>query len=1012
MMDSISFFNPYLQKDKKYKRNQQRQYFQILPRGLIKPGACGLIKNLCNLEPRIFYREKEYLLSRDMQWPTISKTYDEDHNFPFMIHIYDVVDSTLFIDSIETLPFQFRHHVLPSGSIIKLFGKTNSGVDICVNVFGQLQYYFCECDDVIRLQNFISYTMSSNPEIKTSCSFFLESVQKISMYGYSTENIQNLIKISFSNSYIAKKIAKCLENNGFSLYETEVDLITRFLVDNNFKSFGWYKLMKGSIRRLTKSSNACIEVDCLLDDLVMITDDIWPIYDCWSFDIECMSQSGNFPDAENIGDPVIQISVVCFKTTGDFKEMHLFTLGSCSHMENVHIYECSCEYELLLGFCIFLKLSSPSFITGYNINNFDFKYICTRMSKIYNTDIGEYTKLKEGRFFTQTPNDTQNKFSATQTKVFISGIICIDMYPVYSSKIAAPNHKLDTIAKICLGQQKDDMPYKQIPIEFLSGPDGRRKVGKYCLQDALLVVDLFKKINYHYEVAEIARLAHVTIRRVLFDGQQKRIFPCILHEAKSRDMIIPNIVKGDILGSKSYKGATVLDPKIGYYAEPVAVFDFASLYPSIMMAHNLCYSTIVLDPKNTYGLSQHDILNITIDDQRISFVKKSIRESILGNLLRKWLDERKRVKCEMSKCTDPMLKLILDKKQTALKVTCNAVYGVTGAAHGILPCLAIAASVTYLGREMLIETTNYINNVMQTKEFFKNNFHISDSDFTGLFNVKVIYGDTDSMFVLMENIKIDTLQQIGHLLAEHITHKLFIDPIKLEFEKILCPLMMICKKRYIGNCNNKLLIKGIELVRKTSCIFVKKVVQDIVELLFWDEDVKLAAVKLSTLLITDIQKNGIPEGLYKIIQKLCEARDLLFLGQVDIKELTLSTVLSRDINAYKQVNLPHLNVIRLLAQRKEELPNIGDRVHFVLTAPLYNSKNMRNYELAEDPNYVKEHHIPINAEKYFDQIVKAVTNIIVPIFPKGDFKKEKFILSILPLKVYLDASFKEMIEIV
>ncbi len=42
-----------------------------------------------------------------------------------------------------------------------------------------------------------------------------------------------------------------------------------------------------------------------------------------------------------------------------------------------------------------------------------------------------------------------------------------------------------------------------------------------------------------------------------------------------------------------YEGATVLDPKVGYYDKPVATLDFASLYPSIMMAHNLCYSTLV-----------------------------------------------------------------------------------------------------------------------------------------------------------------------------------------------------------------------------------------------------------------------------------------------------------------------------------------------------------------------------------------------------------------------------------
>lgn len=43
----------------------------------------------------------------------------------------------------------------------------------------------------------------------------------------------------------------------------------------------------------------------------------------------------------------------------------------------------------------------------------------------------------------------------------------------------------------------------------------------------------------------------------------------------------------------AYEGATVLEAKQGFYKDPVATLDFASLYPSIMMAHNLCYSTLL-----------------------------------------------------------------------------------------------------------------------------------------------------------------------------------------------------------------------------------------------------------------------------------------------------------------------------------------------------------------------------------------------------------------------------------
>lgn len=46
-------------------------------------------------------------------------------------------------------------------------------------------------------------------------------------------------------------------------------------------------------------------------------------------------------------------------------------------------------------------------------------------------------------------------------------------------------------------------------------------------------------------------------------------------------------------GEEQYEGATVIEPRRGYYDVPIATLDFASLYPSIMMAHNLCYTTLL-----------------------------------------------------------------------------------------------------------------------------------------------------------------------------------------------------------------------------------------------------------------------------------------------------------------------------------------------------------------------------------------------------------------------------------
>lgn len=1007
-MDSLTFFNPYLQHNKKkIQRPTNVGYLQLIPKGIMQDGECGFISNYTSDEPRMFYDNKQYILNDNMTWPTKAR-YKEEINLttPLRVHIYDVVDYTTNINEIDQIPHRYRRYVLPSGTIIKCFGQIENKGSLCLNVFGQNQYFYCQCESEEKLREYVKTVSMGNAEFQY-CSFSLDRVDKKCLYGYNTQPLDNLFKLSFNNCSFSKKVGAFLSDEGLPVFETNVEYITRYFVDNDFSSFGWYWVKKFVEQLENKTSNMDFELNCLVSDLQLIDEDTWPIYDCLSFDIECLSGDGNFPDADNMYDMIIQIGVVCFNTGDDNVEKHLFTVGNCDTIPGIFIYEFACEYDMLLAFMIFLKIVSPYIITGYNINNFDFKYINTRLVNLYKINPGKFTKLKRGKFYTYTPKESQSSF-ITKTKVFYTGVIPLDMYNVCTAKLSLANYKLDTVATSCLDKKKDDLSYKQLPKEYASGPKGRKTVGKYCIQDANLVVELFKKFNYHVEAVEVARLAHITTRKVIFDGQQSRIFSCILFESKSYHMIIPDFSKTHDKNITSYQGATVLNPKIGFYADPTVVFDFESLYPSIMMAHNLCYTTYVTNEKELETVPNENVLTVEINGQVHKFVNRDVRESLLGKLLDKWLTKRKMVKRQMAMCEDPKAKLIYDKKQFALKVTCNAIYGITGTSYGVLPCLPIAATVTYLGRSMLVATTDYINTTMQGMDFYKATFGLSDEDFLGEPLITVIYGDTDSMFVIIKNIREEVLLRISPSMADHITQHLFKKPIKLSFEKILNPLMLVCKKRYYGKSGTSMLFKGIEVVRKTSCGFVKKTVLEIIDLLFNDKEVMNGAVELSNMTLETVKQNGVPQGLEKLIKLLCDSRDNLHYNKVDLDMLTLSAVLSRDVSAYKQSNLCHLHVIKKRIMRREELPNVGDRIGYLLVAPPDGAKNTPLYELAEDPTYVKINNIPIHEDKYFDQLLKAVINAISPIFPKDVVKKDKFLLTMLPLKVYIDDSFADM----
>lgn len=140
---------------------------------------------------------------------------------------------------------------------------------------------------------------------------------------------------------------------------------------------------------------------------------------------------------------------------------------------------------------------------------------------------------------------------------------------------------------------------------------------------------------------------------------------------------------------EQYEGGTVIEPKRGYYNDPIATLDFSSLYPSIIMAHNLCYTTLLTVAKKKELNIPEDNINTTPSNSL--FVKSSVRKGILPEILENLLAARKRAKAELKQETDPLKQKVLDGRQYALKVSANSVYGFTGAQMGKLPCLEISA---------------------------------------------------------------------------------------------------------------------------------------------------------------------------------------------------------------------------------------------------------------------------------------------------------------------------------
>jgi DNA polymerase delta subunit 1 len=388
----------------------------------------------------------------------------------------------------------------------------------------------------------------------------------------------------------------------------------------------------------------------------------------------------------------------------------------------------------------------------------------------------------------------------------------------------------------------------------------------------------------------------------------------------------------------------------GYYDKPIATLDFASLYPSIMMAHNLCYCTL-LQPDQ---IASVDPEQVTKTPNGCYFVKKDSQQGLLPMILEELLAARKRAKKAMAEADHPLTKSVLNGRQLALKMSANSVYGFTGATVGVLPCLEISSSVTAFGRTM----------IDHTKEMVEERYTIEKGH---AHDAQIIYGDTDSVFVKFGTDSVEEAMRLGSEAADMVSET-FLRPIKLEFEKVYFPFLLMNKKRYAGlhwtkpEIHDKLDAKGIETVRRDNCGLVRQMVQTCLDTILLDKSIDGA---------TDYVKRMIAD---------------LLQNKIDLSMLIITKSLGRGANredyGSKQA---HVELAERMRKRDPNTaPSTGDRVPYVM---VIGAKGAKAYEKSEDPLYVLENNLPIDVEFYMRQLLQPLLRIFGPIM--GDDDKAK-----------------------
>lgn len=588
-----------------------------------------------------------------------------------------------------------------------------------------------------------------------------------------------------------------------------------------------YKLITGSERQ----SNCQIEAEVpYLDLIAHKPEGEWakmaPLR-ILSFDIECAGRKGIFPEANQ--DPVIQIANVVTKY-GEKKPFvrNVFCLDTTSSIVATQILEFEKEDKMLSEWQQFLIKVDPDIIIGYNIANFDFPYLLDRARHLKVPNFDHWTRLPSVQSRVKETNFSSKQIGNRDTKATnTNGRLQLDLLQLIQRDHHLRSYTLNSVCAHFLGEQKEDVHHTMITELFNGTPESRRRLALYCLKDAYLPQRLMDKLSCLENYTEMARVTGVPFNFLLSRGQQIKFISQLFRKALEQKLVIPNI-RSDA-SDEQYEGATVIEPVRGYYDVPIATLDFASLYPSIIQAHNLCYTTLLPDKKlaDKLGLVKDEDYIITPNGDM--FVTTKQRKGLLAQILEELLTARKQAKRELAQETDPFKKAVLNGRQLALKISANSVYGLTGATTGKLPCLAIASSTTSFGRQMIEKTKDEVE-----KKYNIANGYSHDA--------QVIYGDTDSVMVKFGTKDLAEAMRLGEEASHYVSDK-FIKPIKLEFEKVYFPYLLINKKRYAGlywtktDKYDKMDTKGIETVRRDNCLLVQTVIEKVLRMILIDRDV-------------------------------------------------------------------------------------------------------------------------------------------------------------------------------
>jgi DNA polymerase I len=610
--------------------------------------------------------------------------------------------------------------------------------------------------------------------------------------------------------------------------EDDIRYSMRYLIDNNTVPCGWHEI---EATEETNTKNVQVDMVYVAKSFPKLIDkEEMPKLRIMGFSAIYYSNEGSPKPDKN---PIIIISTAT--NQGEEKQF------IADKNKN--------DKPLLQAFMDYMQSFDPDIIAGYGINAQDWPYLNERCRKLG-------LRLHVDRANTEPHTSVYGHVSLT-------GRANIDLADFADE---FPEVKVKTLENLAdfLGVMKIDKRTLVEDIDFANYWDdnGKQKILKrYSMDNACCVIGIAEAVlDFAMQLSSLVSLPldHVGSAAVGF-----RVEWFLIKHAQKIGELIPRRIEQPY---RPYAGGLVLTPKPGLH-ENIAVLDFKSMYPSLMIAYNLSPDTYVQPNESVPKSGVYEAPEV---GHRFRREPAGFYKEVLGYLI----NVRGEVRSKMDKLSQKSVEYrVLDARQKAVKVITNAAYGYAGWIGARWYMKPVAEAATAWGRHMILNAVRMAEKA----------------------GLKVVYGDTDSIFLTHEPEKIRKL-------SKEIEEKLGLE---IKPDKVYTRIFFTeAKKRYAGLLEDgQLDIVGLEVVRGDWAAIAKKVQEKVLEMILKEESPEKAA-----------------EFVQQLISELRQKR-------VPYRDLVIWKTLTKAPEEY-EVKASHVEAAKILMKKGWSL-TVGDKVGYV-----------------------------------------------------------------------------------